>query len=188
MAGSATARPLSLTLQVAYITLTTPKPNRIVYIIQILGADKRREMVECSFRQLLVRPFVVLVAMFILASCSSLPRTPYTASNAAASMVLALSELRRYADEPASRFLSTDLYPRAGPVSYLALSGGGADGAFGAGVLNGWSAAGARPTFSAGFGGGTPVPRCPLFLFLPRLRPRLGPGLITHLALNTPHT
>ena len=34
-----------------------------------------------------------------------------------------------------------------GVVNILALSGGGADGAFGAGFLNGWSEAGARPTF-----------------------------------------
>jgi predicted acylesterase/phospholipase RssA len=106
-------------------------------------------MVKCSFRRLLVRPFVPLAVMLILAGCSSLPRTPYTASDAATSTVLDLGELRRYADEPASMFLGTDVYPRAGPVSYLALSGGGADGAFGAGVLNGWSAAGTRPTFSA---------------------------------------
>ena len=32
--------------------------------------------------------------------------------------------------------------------TYLALSGGGADGAYGVGVLNGWTAAGTRPTFS----------------------------------------
>lgn len=32
-------------------------------------------------------------------------------------------------------------------VSFLALSGGGADGAFGAGVLNGWTASGKRPEF-----------------------------------------
>jgi predicted acylesterase/phospholipase RssA len=37
---------------------------------------------------------------------------------------------------------------RAGGLSYLALSGGGADGAYGAGVLNGWTAAGTRPEFS----------------------------------------
>lgn len=36
---------------------------------------------------------------------------------------------------------------RRAPVSYLAISGGGADGAFGAGFLNGWSAAGTRPQF-----------------------------------------
>ncbi|WP_430642280.1 patatin-like phospholipase family protein [Afipia clevelandensis] len=32
-------------------------------------------------------------------------------------------------------------------MTYLALSGGGADGAYGAGVLNGWTASGTRPTF-----------------------------------------
>src|SRR5258705_10074103 len=100
----------------------------------------------CSFRQLLVVPFVILTVMFILAGCSSLPRTSYTASDAASSTVLDLSELRRYADEPASTFLNRNVSFRAGPLSYLALSGGGADGA---GVLNGWTAAGTRPEFSA---------------------------------------
>jgi predicted acylesterase/phospholipase RssA len=33
------------------------------------------------------------------------------------------------------------------PVSYLAISGGGDNGAFGAGLLNGWTATGDRPTF-----------------------------------------
>src|SRR5215471_15069429 len=33
------------------------------------------------------------------------------------------------------------------PASYLAISGGGDDGAFGAGLLNGWTAAGTRPEF-----------------------------------------
>lgn len=32
-------------------------------------------------------------------------------------------------------------------VNFLALSGGGSDGAFGAGILNGWTAAGSRPEF-----------------------------------------
>ena len=35
-----------------------------------------------------------------------------------------------------------------GPRTYLALSGGGADGAYGAGVLNGWTETGTRPSFS----------------------------------------
>ena len=59
-----------------------------------------------------------------------------------------VSELRRYADEPAAAFLETEVSSRARHLSYLALSGGGADGAYGAGVLNGWSAAGTRPEFS----------------------------------------
>jgi predicted acylesterase/phospholipase RssA len=105
-------------------------------------------MVLQSFRRLVILPFAVLTIMPILAGCSSLPRTSYTASDAASSTVLDLDELRRYADEPASMFLKTNVSPRSGPLSYLALSGGGADGAYGAGVLNGWTAAGTRPEFS----------------------------------------
>jgi predicted acylesterase/phospholipase RssA len=105
-------------------------------------------MVKRSFRRLLVRSFAPLAAMFIVAGCSSLPRTPYAASDAAASTVLDLSELRTYADEPASSFVKADVSFRAGPLSYLAISGGGADGAYGAGVLNGWTAAGTRPKFA----------------------------------------
>src|SRR5882757_11407210 len=97
----------------------------------------------CPRLRLLVRSFGFLVAIFVLAGCSSLPRTPYTASDAASSTVLDLDQPRRFADEPASAFLKTNAGARAGP--YLALSGGGADGAYGAGVLNGWSAAGTRP-------------------------------------------
>lgn len=33
-------------------------------------------------------------------------------------------------------------------ANFLALSGGGGDGAFGAGILCGWTAAGTRPQFS----------------------------------------
>jgi predicted acylesterase/phospholipase RssA len=102
----------------------------------------------CFLRKLPVVPFAILTVMVILAGCSSLPRTPYAASDAAASTVLDLGELRVYADEPASTFLKTNASFRAGPLSYLALSGGGADGAYGAGVLNGWTAAGTRPEFS----------------------------------------
>jgi len=35
------------------------------------------------------------------------------------------------------------------PVNFLAISGGGDNGAFGAGLLNGWTAAGTRPEFKA---------------------------------------
>lgn len=83
---------------------------------------------------------------FTLTACSSLPRTPYTAADAGGSRVLDLDGLRRYADEPAAKFrLDKDA---VSPLkTYLALSGGGADGAYGVGILNGWTAAGNRPTF-----------------------------------------
>src|SRR3981189_2751929 len=105
-------------------------------------------MVLCSFRRQVGLPSAILAIIFMLAGCSSLPRTSYTASDAASSTVLDLDQLRRYADEPASTFLNTNVSSRIGAVSYLALSGGGADGAYGAGVLNGWTAAGTRPEFS----------------------------------------
>ena len=86
---------------------------------------------------------------FLVAGCASLPRTPYGVADAPSARVLDLSELRRYADDPAATFRQdrSQAVPR-GPRTYLALSGGGADGAYGAGVLNGWTEAGTRPSFS----------------------------------------
>jgi hypothetical protein len=48
------------------------------------------------------------------------------------------------ADEIAERYSGIIGRPHA----YLAISGGGGDGAFGAGLLNGWSKAGTRPQFT----------------------------------------
>ena len=89
---------------------------------------------------------------FLVAGCASLPRTPYGVADAPSARVLNLTELRRYADDPATTFRQ-DRQDRQqavlrGPRTYLALSGGGADGAYGAGVLNGWTEAGTRPSFS----------------------------------------
>src|SRR5258708_2074572 len=101
--------------------------------------------------QRLIRMTCAMAAILILAGCTTLPRTPYTSADAASARVLDLGGLRRYADEPALAFLK-DSRARyradGGPLTYLALSGGGADGAYGAGVLNGWTAAGTRPKFS----------------------------------------
>ncbi|QPF95233.1 patatin-like phospholipase family protein [Bradyrhizobium commune] len=82
-----------------------------------------------------------------LGACTTLPRTPYTAADATSSRVLDIDGLRRYTDEPITKF-SFEKDNSAANRSYLALSGGGADGAYGVGVLNGWSAAGTRPAFS----------------------------------------
>jgi predicted acylesterase/phospholipase RssA len=95
------------------------------------------------------RLFCALAAVFIVAGCSSLPRIQYTAVDAATARILDLDVLRRYTDEPASAFADEGRFAsRPGPRTYLALSGGGADGAYGAGVLNGWTASGTRPDFS----------------------------------------
>jgi len=91
--------------------------------------------------------FLVLVCSLALGACTSLPRTPYTAAEASTSRVLDIDGLRRYADEPVTKF-SFEKDTSTATKSYLALSGGGADGAYGVGVLSGWTAARTRPTFS----------------------------------------
>ena len=64
--------------------------------------------------------------------------------------------VRTWADEVSPEFAASiktrfDQLARSGldkqPIAALSLSGGGADGAFGAGVLNGWTARGTRPSF-----------------------------------------
>ncbi|OPF92505.1 patatin-like phospholipase family protein [Rhodopseudomonas palustris] len=94
-------------------------------------------------------PVLVATLGLLVAGCSSLPRTPYSVADASSARVLDLVDLRRNADEPAGKFMQTNHQAvLRGPRTYLALSGGGADGAYGAGVLNGWSEAGTRPSFS----------------------------------------
>jgi hypothetical protein len=71
-------------------------------------------------------------------------RAPFTAEDEAAAVVPGLPDVRAWGDS------ETDfnrLLPQAsGP--WLAVSGGGSDGAFGGGVLAGWSEAGNRPEFA----------------------------------------
>jgi len=71
-------------------------------------------------------------------------RTPFTAEQQEAAVALGLLDARAWGDS------ETDfrrLLPQAsGP--WLAISGGGSDGAFGAGVLAGWSQSGTRPEFA----------------------------------------
>ena len=82
-----------------------------------------------------------MLCSLALAACTSVPRTPYSAADASGSRVLDIDGLRRYTDDPVTkfRFEKDDL---SSTKTYLALSGGGADGAYGVGVLNGWTAAG----------------------------------------------
>lgn len=72
------------------------------------------------------------------------PRIPYTADDQAAATVPGFPDARVWGDT-AEGFQKV-LPPAKGP--WLAMSGGGADGAFAAGVLNGWTQSGKRPEFS----------------------------------------
>jgi predicted acylesterase/phospholipase RssA len=97
----------------------------------------------------------------VLAGCGSLPRNAIPAQAALDGKIPHFPEVRGWASQAGST-LEQDLvlsfaqespldFPpdASGTVRYghLALSGGGANGAFGAGFLNGWTASGTRPVF-----------------------------------------
>lgn len=97
----------------------------------------------------------------LLAGCGSLPRKPTPPQQALQGTIPHFPDVRGWAGQPSSALekdlvesfaqeSSADFPPRPdGSVHYahLALSGGGANGAFGAGFLNGWSLTGTRPVF-----------------------------------------
>lgn len=71
-------------------------------------------------------------------------RTPFTAEDDAVAAIPGMPDVRFWADSTAD--FAKALPPQPGP--WLALSSGGEDGAFGAGLLAGLSASGKRPEFS----------------------------------------
>ena len=83
------------------------------------------------------------------AACSGLPRESFTAAEQAGATVSGLTNVRIWADsESAGREAAYISQQPHKHLSYLALSGGGGNGAFGAGLLKGWTQTGTRPEFS----------------------------------------
>ncbi|HML07265.1 MAG TPA: patatin-like phospholipase family protein [Xanthobacteraceae bacterium] len=72
------------------------------------------------------------------------PRIPFTAAEDAAAVVPGMPEARFWADSEAA--FKNALPPQQGP--WLVLSSGGEDGAFGAGLIIGLTAAGTRPDYA----------------------------------------
>ena len=106
-------------------------------------------------------PGLFLAAVLLMQGCASIPeRTPIPEESYSESLVLGMSGLRHWGDEEMQ--LVPDLPPeptledlRAALPGFvgrelhiLAISGGGANGAFAAGLLNGWSVSGDRPQFT----------------------------------------
>jgi Patatin-like phospholipase len=71
-------------------------------------------------------------------------RTTFTVQDEDAAVIPGIPDARVWGDSE-SEFVRL-LPPASGP--WLAISGGGSDGAYGAGVLTGWSEAGTRPEFA----------------------------------------
>jgi hypothetical protein len=89
------------------------------------------------------------------------PRIPFTAADDAAATIPGMPDARFFADSIAD--FQKALPAQPGP--WLALSTGGSDGAFGAGLLNGLSAAGKRPDYAVVTGVSTGALMAP-FAFL----------------------
>lgn len=101
------------------------------------------------------RSLAVTVALALSACATVPPRTPYTSADLAGAMPIPGDAVRYWAsgDDDAYHRWGEDLLRqrraggRTAPATLLALSGGSDKGAFGAGLLNGWSRRGDRPAF-----------------------------------------
>src|SRR5580704_15642151 len=92
------------------------------------------------------------------------PRIPFTAADEVAATIPGMPDARFWADSVAD--FTAALPPQPGP--WLALSSGGADGAFGAGLLNGLSQSGKRPDYAVVTGVSTGALMAPFVFAGPR--------------------
>ena len=103
----------------------------------------------------------VLICIAILTGCSTTPdRSPLPADLISRASIPGIPAARFWADEwprfsvqRLSSLSDAELKKRSSatynvPHNYLAISGGGSNGAFGAGLLAGWAAKGTRPEFT----------------------------------------
>ena len=104
---------------------------------------------------------VFILSTFLMFGCSTLPERQHVPPELAdKAKIPGIPDARFFADEDPetqqvklrdmSEAQVVETFPGiySVPHNYLAISGGGAHGAFGAGLLNGWSKSGTRPEFT----------------------------------------
>ena len=127
----------------------------------------------------LLARLLTLVSVLVLAGCAAMPRTPFTEAEDRVAEVVGFPGVRFWVDSPASFFRKQALNPqypttvafaagREPGLVWLALSGGAEQGAYGAGVLAGWTASGARPPFTVVSGVSTGALIAPFAFLGPR--------------------
>ncbi|MDF1779292.1 MAG: patatin-like phospholipase family protein [Rhizobiaceae bacterium] len=93
----------------------------------------------------------ILILLVFMNGCATLPRTAVAEADQSAVEIQGFTGIRFWGDGPSNKLgprKSMPILPvKAGQISYLVLSGGGSGGAFGAGILTGWTMAGTRPIF-----------------------------------------
>lgn len=106
--------------------------------------------------------FCALAAL--LSGCLTLPRTRFTAAEQALAQPAGFDHIRYAADDPALVVMMRQAIraDQQGRVDLLAISGGGANGAYGAGLLYAWSKSGREPRFQLVTGVSTGALSAPL--------------------------
>src|SRR5437868_4061199 len=88
---------------------------------------------------------IAVTTFLLLAGCGSQSRVPYTQNEQKLAHIPGIPDARFWADDPRSAFATPGREPipvrndRGGAFTMLVLSGGGAEGVYGAGFLNGWT-------------------------------------------------
>jgi hypothetical protein len=102
---------------------------------------------------------MAVAALSLLTACASVQRQPVPVEDMDRAIIPGMPDIRDWGDEPSLHFQEDliqsvrDAWEASGSVpgdqsmAALVLSGGGSNGAFGAGFLSGWTKAGTRPTF-----------------------------------------
>jgi hypothetical protein len=92
---------------------------------------------------------LIAAASFALQGCATINREPFTEAEQHDARIVGIPDARFWADTPdAGRKMAPAFVDERGDTNMLALSGGSDNGAYGAGLLNGWTKAGNRPEFS----------------------------------------
>ncbi len=97
-----------------------------------------------------LRVLAALALTFVLSACGTLSREAFTAADLGAVAPQGLADVRFSAADPVASLKFAEAvhsYTAGRKANVLAISGGGSNGAYGAGVLVGWSDAGDRPAF-----------------------------------------
>lgn len=138
------------------------KVMTVEFVLDMRGGEGGTSSLTPAKLWRLVYAAIFMLCLFI-AGCSPLPRLDAVPPSETPDVtVLGLHDIRYWGDVDSPELLAegTLSYGRElqewratghdgplPPANYLAISGGGENGAFGAGLLVGWSAAGTRPSF-----------------------------------------
>jgi hypothetical protein len=102
----------------------------------------------------ITRPILLALALLTLAGCASFPRLSSTKEEQAVATIPGIPNARVWSDDRADTLLArarSEVFAGAAgrvTVNVLAISGGGSNGAYGAGLLAGWTERGGRPEFT----------------------------------------